>query len=192
MVAVMKDAKLTTKASAVQTSPARTPFPEALMKVLETLKEKGNSFTVSRLALETRLHRRTVEKVVDLLPLLQKYLEESKITIEELNRVKLIRLQRRVGLADLPERTQKLIIRSLYYPEPSQEQMLLVHLLIRNATSPENALKLEGTNIVTKLKRQGQIIEDRGRFYLSDEGIIVARGTLDLYPELADIASGDL
>ena len=55
------------------------------------------------------------------------------------------------------------------------------------ARNPENAIYLDKTDLIEKLVKQGQILGTEGKYYLSDEGIIVANGTLNLYPELKEL-----
>ncbi|MGH9879278.1 MAG: hypothetical protein ACRD5H_16735 [Nitrososphaerales archaeon] len=95
-----------------------------------------------------------------------------------------MKLEPRVGMLSLPEKTQRLIIRTLYYPEPSEEGYLLVHLYLRKATDPRRAVRMPKTKPMQKLIRQGQILESSKGIYLSSEGITVAKGSLTIYPEL--------
>jgi len=161
----------------------RTSFPEAVKAVLSTL-EKGEAFSVTHLSRETGLNRRTVEKVLSLLCEVQKSLQDKRLDIIKANKTKIVQLKRRYGLLSLPEDIQKLIVRAVYFPTPSREEELLVHLLLKEAWTPEKAIDLERTEIVEKLLKQGQLLEAEGKFYLSDEGKIVAQGALKLYPEL--------
>ena len=174
------------KANSVQLVSERTPLPDAMIRVLDTLKDNETSYTVNKLVLETKLHRRTVEKVIDLLEQLQKYFEQTRIDVEQLNRIKIVRMQRDVGLGGLPERTQRLIVKSVYLPEPAKEQRVIAYAFMHKATSEASALELERSDTVETLVKQGQLLEEGDRFYLSDEGVTVAKGTLDLYPELAE------
>lgn len=165
----------------------RTPFPEAMRKVMEVLNSEEHGFTISSLASKTKLHRRTVEKVVDLLTTVQKCFESSRLEVEKLNRMKVLRLNKRVGLLNLPEHTQRLILKTAYFPEPTEEQRIIAHLFLRGAVTQEKPVSLEKTPTLKKLVKQGQVIEQGGKFYLSEEGIMVARGTIDLYPELQKV-----
>jgi hypothetical protein len=103
---------------------------------------------------------------------------------------KLIEINEKSGLLDLPETIQNLIIRIVYYPNPSKEETILTHMFLKEAISPEKAISLEKDATVRKLVKQGQVLEiERAlRFYLSDEGKIVAEGALKLYPELKELA----
>ena len=100
---------------------------------------------------------------------------------------KLIEVNEKTGLLELPENVQRLIIRTVYYPNPSKDEIVLIHMLLNNALSPQKSLSLERDQTVQKLVEQGQIVEENGRLYLSDEGKIVAQGALRLYPELKEL-----
>ena len=93
-------------------------------------------------------------------------------------------------MLSLPEKTQRLIIRTLYYPEPSEEAYLLVHLYLRKAVDPEHAVRMPTTKPMRKLIKQGQILESRKGIYLSSEGITAAKGSLTIYPELKSTILG--
>jgi len=65
---------------------------------------------------------------------------------------------------------------------------ILVYAYRREAGSPEKAVEMEKSELVTKLLKQGQLGETSvGRVFLTDEGKIVAEGALKLYPELKDL-----
>ena len=93
-------------------------------------------------------------------------------------------LEPRVGMLSLREKTQRLIVRTLYYPEPSEEAYLLAHLYLRKAVYPEHAIRMPKTKPMRKLIKQGQILESRKGIYLLSEGITAAKGSLIIYPEL--------
>jgi len=162
----------------------RTSLPEAIKIVLDTL-GTGESFSISDLSKQANLNRRTVEKVLEVLETTQKHLLEKKLEITPLKHAKIVQLNERFGLLNLPEELQKLIIKTRYYPTPSREEEILVFAHRQGAFSPENAVKMEKTTLVKKLLKQGQFHETReGKIYLSDEGRIVTEGALKLYPEL--------
>ena len=161
----------------------RISFPEAMMRILDTL-GKGDSFSITSLAEEAQINRRTVEKAIPVLEHFQKCCSDKRIEIGRVNRMRTIRLTERAGLLGLPESIQKLIIRTAYYPTPSREEEILVHAYLQEATTPEKAITLEKTEMVKKLLKQGQLLEAEKGIYLSDEGQIVVQGALKLYPEL--------
>jgi len=166
----------------------RTSFPKAVKTVLDTL-EKGEAFSITHLARETNLNRRTVEKVLNLLCEVQKSFDDKRLDIMKVNKAKIVQLRRKVGLLNLPEELQKSIVRAIYFPIPSREEELLVYAYLKKAWSPENAIDLERTRIVEKLLKQGQFLEsEEKKIYLSAEGRIVAKGALKLYPELEKLS----
>ena len=165
---------------------SRTSFPEAVKTVLEALK-KEKSLSVNALSRETKLNRRTVEKSLKLLLDIQPYFQEMKLGSIESDWRKLVELKERTGLLGLPENVQRLIIRTIYYPNPSEEEIVLIHLLLNKAFSPEKALSLGKSRAIEKLAKQGQLVQTDGRLYLSDEGKIVAQGALQIFPELSEM-----
>jgi len=164
----------------------RTSFPEAVKVILETLK-KEKSVSVNALSKQTKLNRRTVEKSLKLLLEIQPYLQEIQLGNVESDWRKLIEVKERTGLLGLPETVQRLIIRTIYYPNPSEEEIVLIHLLLNEAFSPEKALSLGKSRVIQKLVKQGQLVATDGKLYLSDEGKIVSQGALQIYPELSEI-----
>jgi hypothetical protein len=100
---------------------------------------------------------------------------------------KLVAVSERTGLLELPENVQRLIIRTMYYPNPSEEEIILIHLLLSEAFPPEKSLSLRKDHAIQKLVDQGQILEENKKLYLSDEGKIVAQGALKIYPELLQL-----
>ncbi len=173
--------------SRLGTVPGRTSFPEAIRKILDTLSRSEENFTITSLSSSTGLNRRTVEKVLDIVLETQGVLEYKKLSVEKLNKVKMLRMEEKSGLLSLPDNIQKLIIRSAYFPTPSREEEIIVHLYLERAISRKKAIHLEKSNLVGKLIEQGQLAEEQGKIYLTEEGITVAKGALDLYPELRTI-----
>jgi hypothetical protein len=169
----------------MQTS--RTSFPEAVKTVLEVLK-KERSLSINALSRETGLNRRTVEKALRLLLEIQPYFQEIKLNPVQADWRKFGAVSERTGLLELPENVQRLIIRTMYYPNPSEEEILLIHLFLSEAFSPEKSLALRKDQAVQKLVDQGQLVEENRKVYLSDEGKIVAQGTLKIYPELLQLS----
>ena len=164
----------------------RTSFPEAIKIILEAL-ETERSSTVTTLSRKTGLNRRTVEKSLKLLFEIQPYFQTIKLSNVESDWRRLVEVKSKTGLLELPENVQNLIIRTIYYPNPSEEEIVLIHLLLKDAFSMEKALALNKTHAVHKLVEQGQILEENDKMYLSDEGKIVAQGALKIYPELSEI-----
>jgi DNA-binding transcriptional regulator YhcF (GntR family) len=164
----------------------RKSFPEAVIKVLEVLKKEG-SLSVNALSKEAKVNRRTVEKTLKLLMEIQPYFQEIKVGSVESNWRKLVEVKERTGLLGLPENVQNLIIRTMHYPTPSEQEIILIHLLLSNAFTSEKALHLNRNQTVQQLVKQGQILETDGKLFLSDEGKIVAEGALQVFPELSEM-----
>lgn len=165
----------------------RTSFPEAVRIILETLKNENN-LSVNALSRKTGINRRTVEKALKLLLEVQPYFQELKLTPAKSDWRKLIAVSEKTGLLGLPENTQRLIIRTMYYPNPSEAEIILIHLLLSEAFSPKKSLTLRKDLTIQKLINQGQIVEENEKLYLSDEGKIVAQGALKIYPELLQLS----
>lgn len=168
------------------TGAARTSFPRAVEAVLDHLETHRRVHTVSSLARDVKLNRRTVEKAVELILKTQHFVEQYRILLEGLERVRMLRIIERGGLSSLPSAVQKMVIRTLYFPNPSREQELLTHLLLRGATGPKEAVKLPGDRLGAELEKAGHIAQIDGRFYLTRDGRRIAEGTLSLYPELKE------
>ena len=166
----------------------RKSFPKAIKILLDTL-ENGDAYSISQLSRETDLNRRTVEKAINLLSETQKYFLERKLEVIEISRAKIVRFTKKFGLSDLPEELQRLIIRTVYYPNPSREEEILVYVYNQKAFSPERTIKMEKSSMVKKLLKQEQLMRahTKGTVYLSNEGKIVAEGVLELYPELKNL-----
>ena len=166
----------------------RKSFPEAVRILLDIL-ESGDAYSISQLSRKTDLNRRTVEKALNLLSEAQKYFGERKLEVTEIRHMKIVSFGKKSGLLDLPEELQKLIIRTVYYPNPSREEEILVYVNNQKAFSPERSIKMEESSLVKKLLEQGQLMRalTKGTVYLSNEGKIVAEGALELYPELKNL-----
>jgi predicted transcriptional regulator len=165
----------------------RTSCPEAVKITLSALKS-GETYSISQLSRETGLNRRTVKKTLDILAETQKHFLGKTLDITKLGQTLIIQLSDKGGLLNLPEELQNLIIRTAYYPTPSREEEIIVYLYREKAFSPENAITLNQSALVKKLVKQGQLLEttkeNKRAHYLSDEGQIIAKGAVKLYPEL--------
>lgn len=169
---------------------ARTSFTEACRIILQSLKETGKPVTVSDLVRMTGLNRKTVEKCTEFLQAMQKELERKKIVSHAMNHMRILTLEPRIGMLSLPEKTQRLIIRTLYYSEPTEDLYLLTHLYLRKAVNPERAISMPKTKLMQKVIKQGQILESSKGVYLSPEGITIAKGSMRMYPELKNTILG--
>jgi hypothetical protein len=98
--------------------------------------------------------------------------------------------KKKVKMMELPDDIQKLIIRTKYFPQPSREDEIQVHLYSRKAFDSRSAAFLEYTPAVRKLMKEERIEKARGgepKFYLTDIGKMLALGALDIYPELEQV-----
>jgi hypothetical protein len=168
-------------------SHTRTDFATAVGKTLETL-QSGESFTQNKLAQKTKLNFRTLQKVLAHLGEVQSILHENMIDISNLDNVKIVRMKERVGLTSFPESMQKTIIKTLYYPTSSREEEILVHLLIRRAISKNSAIGIHEDAILKELLNMKYVTKTKSSsYYLTSDGIMLAKGALKLYPELKEI-----
>ena len=164
---------------------SRTSLVKACESVLQTLVKEEKPYSISGLAKDTKLHRQTVEKCVHLLFRLEtKWLENYKIKMIEVDKKRIVALERRVGLLSYPEHIQQMILRTAHFTLPSVETQLVVNLYLKNAISAETGIPVGNDPIVTRLVKQGQLMKSGNKMYLSDEGITVAKGALKIFPFL--------
>ena len=165
----------------------RTDFPSAVTKTLEVLKD-GEAYTQNKLAQKTDLNARTIQKILILLNEVQTTLRERKIDIAEMDNSKIIRMREPSGLASFPEKIQSLILKTLYYPTTSREEEVLTHLLLTNALDEKSSITIPKDKILNQLIVSEFIAKtSNGRFYLTTDGKMVAKGALKLYPELKEM-----
>jgi hypothetical protein len=165
----------------------RTSLDDACEVIIKQLLEKQKPYSITGLAKEAGLHRKTVEKSINLLLTLEEIWNEYyRLKLNTIDNRKIITLESRTGLLSYPEDIQRLIIKARHFPMPTQEAYVLVNLYLNGAVSPKNALPVEGKKeILNKLLKQEQIKEQgKSHYYLLEEGIIVAKGTLRIFPEL--------
>ncbi|WGM90354.1 MAG: hypothetical protein IAX21_01470 [Candidatus Bathyarchaeota archaeon] len=171
----------------------RTSCQDAVKIVLDTLSRAKSPYSISNLSKQTGLNRRTVKKTLDILMETQENLKEKNLEITKIGQTTVITLNERGGLLNLPEELQNLILKTAYYPTPSREEEILVYLYLQGSLSAEKAVELNKSLLVEKLVKQGQLVEtkkdDKLTYYLSEEGQIISRGSLKLYPELEYITA---
>lgn len=158
----------------------------ATTMVLETLKS-GEPFTLNKLATETGLNFRTVKKSLELLERVGSLLIEKKIDVSRSDKLTLIQMKERIGLASLPEHLQHLIIKTAYYPTVSREEEILAYLLLHNAIDARSAISMRKDSTLERLIEAEHVEEKRGRYYLTSVGKMVTQGALKLYPELKTV-----
>lgn len=168
---------------------SRTSLDEACQTLFKVLVDRQKPYSMTGLAKETRLHRQTVEKCINLFWTLEKaYLDNYRLKVNIIDKKKVIELERRTGLLSYPLEIQRLIIKTQHFPLPTSEGYALVYLYLKDATSPSKAIPINTqveNEVLERLLRQGQIKETtESEYYLTDEGIVIAKGTLRIFPEL--------
>ena len=165
----------------------RTDFPTAVQKTLKVLKT-GESFTQNKLAEKTALNFRTIQKILLHIQDVQSYLKDNEMDISESSNYKLIRMKEKSGLASFPENIQKMIIKTVYCPTISNDEEVLVHLLLNNATNYDYSITMNLDHVLKQLIDAEFIVPTKnGRYYLSEDGKTIATGALELYPEIQKI-----
>jgi hypothetical protein len=150
------------------------------------LAKEQKPYSISGLAQNTGLHRQTVEKCIELLTALEaNWLENYRVKLVNVdNKRKFVTLEKRTGLLSYPEHIQQLILRAVHFEMPNPETQLLVNLYLKDARTAGKGIKVGDDPIVTRLIKQGQLLKSGDRAYLSDEGVIVAKGALKIFPFL--------
>lgn len=168
----------------------RTDFPTAVQKIYRVL-ENGEPFTLNRLSQETKLNFRTVKKAIDFIQINQKsFLEKAVEVSSASDNLTIVRVRSRSGLGFYPESIQKLIIKTSYYPTASREEEILAYLLMANATDDRRAVNLSEDRKLRELVEAEHITKTLdGGYYLTPDGQMIAKGALDLYPELREITT---
>ena len=164
----------------------RKDFTSAVRIILSKL-ESGEPYTVNKLTDVTGLNYRTVKKALELLESIQIELESKRLDISHADKMTMVHMKARVGMTSLPDNIQQLIIKTAYYPTPSAEEELLVHLLLHKAVDPASATPLRHFKTLDELVEAEQIESKDGKYYLSSIGKTVAEGSLKIYPELKDV-----
>ena len=162
---------------------SRTSIVDALHTVLGVL-GSGEPFTLSELARKSDLNFRTVKKIIDILQSSHDSFSGKQLEVSNLKTTTIIQLKEKTGLSMFPQAIQNLIIRTSYYPVASRDEEILVHLLLQKATKPENAAYLPEGRMVEDLAEAEYVGKIGGRFYLTGDGAYIAKGALELYPEL--------
>lgn len=166
---------------------SRTNIVDALHITLEILKS-GEPFTLNKLAKETNLNFRTVKKIIEVLQSSHSSFSGKQLEVSDLESTTIIQLKEKTGLLLFPESIQNLIIKTNHYPVASRDEEILVHLLLKKATTPENAIYLPEGKLIEELVEAEHVSKINGRYYLTEDGIYIAKGALELYPELKSIS----
>jgi DNA-binding IscR family transcriptional regulator len=172
-----------------QVSSERTSLSEAVSMVLGTLKNE-RALTANDIARETHLNPRTVRKTISVLEETHSIFQKEKLVISKTSSGVYLTIEpRQIGLLNLPEDVQHMLIRTKYFPQPSRDQETLVYLFLKKAFDKKSATFLDNSQSIVKdlLKAQNIAITDDSKMYLTDIGKMVAQGTLEIYPELNSI-----
>lgn len=165
-------------------SESRTPLTDACEYVLKSLTKTEKPYSISSLARESNLHRKTVEKCVYLLLNIQKnWLDEYRLKVHDVDNKKIVQVEKRTGLLSYPDEVQNLVIKLRHFPHPSLETCQLLNLYLKHATTLHTSIS-EKNPLIEKLVKQGHIRKSDRGVYLSKSGITIARGVLKTYPEL--------
>ena len=166
----------------------RTNIVDALHAVLEVLRS-GEAFTLNELARKSDLNFRTVKKIIDILQSSHDSFFGKQFGVSSLKSTTIIQLREKAGLLMFPEAIQNLIIKTSHYPAASRDEEILVHLFLQKATKPENAAYLPENKTVGDLADAEFVGRIGNRFYLTEDGAYIAKGALELYPELEDMST---
>lgn len=163
----------------------RTDLVTATLQVMKTIQD-GDEYTLTMISEKTSLNFRTVQKSLRLIEEFQKGFELKKLNIVHLKNVTRIQMTPKSGLTSMPINVQKMLIRTSYYPTPSREEEVLVYLSQKGAIDVKSGIGMESSKILEELVNAEHIIKKGKKFYLSDMGVITAKGAVSLYPELLE------
>ena len=166
---------------------SRTSIVDALHIVLEILKS-GEPFTLNKLARESDLNFRTVKKVIDVLQSSHSSFSGKQLEVSDLDSTTIIQLKEKTGLLLFPETIQNLIIKTNHYPVASRDEEILVYMFLKKATEPRNAIHIPETKMIEELVEAEHVGKIGNKFYLTEDGAYIAKGALELYPELKSIS----
>lgn len=162
----------------------RTDLVSAYAKVISTLKE-GHPYTLSGLSTETGLNPRTIKKSIELIKISEDFCRTLQIEISHIKKMYLLQAKPRGGLTRLPDNIQNLLIRNAYFPTVSREEEILVHFHLKNAITPEKAIDIPEDHILSELIDAEYVAKTSDKkFYLTQDGQMIAKGALEIYPEL--------
>ena len=161
----------------------RTSLDEAIRRVLRVLQEEKGA-NITQLAKAAGLNWKTADKVMTLLTEISVALEGKGIDAYDTGQSKMYLLTDRVGLESLPASLRDLYVRK-EFPKATDEQRLLVGLMLKGATSARMAVRMERVKQADTLLQKGRIKRTKDEHaYLTEIGMRIARGTLITYPEL--------
>lgn len=165
----------------------RTDFATALEIVLDVLKT-GEPYSLSKLAQEASLNFRTVKKILHVLESSQSSFSGKHLDVSNLDNLTVVKMKEKTGMTMFPEHIQNLIIKTSHYPTVSREEEILTYLFLKNARNPDFKIELPEGRILKELVEAEHVGKINGKYYLTEDGIYIAKGALKLYPELEKIS----
>lgn len=84
----------------------------------------------------------------------------------------------------MPLNIQKMLMRTSHYPTPDRNEEVLVYLLQNGATKQTSTIPMDSSIILDELVMSEHVIKKGEKYYLSEMGMITAKGAMSLYPEL--------
>ena len=163
----------------------RTDFATALEIVLDVLKT-GEPYSLSKLAQEASLNFRTVKKILHVLESSQSSFSGKHLDVSNLDNLTVVKMKEKTGMTMFPEHIQNLIIKTSHYPTVSREEEILTYLFLKNARNPDFKIELPEGRILKELVEAEHVGKINGKYYLTEDGIYIAKGALKLYPELKE------
>ena len=163
----------------------RTDFPTALEMVLDVLKT-GEPYSLSKLAQEANLNFRTVKKILRVLEASQSSFSGKYLDVSNLDNLTVVKMKEKTGMTLFPEHIQNLIIKTSHYPTVSREEEILTYLLLKNAINPDLSIDLLEDHILKELVEAEHVGKINDKYYLTEDGMYIAKGALKLYPELKE------
>ena len=162
---------------------SRTDLTSATLQIMKTI-ANGKPYTINKLSEKTELNFRTVQKALALIEACQRQLESKKINITHLEHATHIQMKTKNGITSMPIHIQKMLMRTTYYPTPDRNEEVLVYLLQNHAITSSSAIHMNSNAILDELVSAEHVIRKGEKYYLSEIGIITAKGAISLYPEL--------
>jgi predicted transcriptional regulator len=167
----------------------RTDFPSAVQQVIEVLSD-GRPYTLNKLAQESNLNFRTVKKAVELIERTQTTLKSKRVEVSATSENHtVVQAREKSGFASLPEDVRRMVIKAIY-PSVTEEEKILAGLLRRGAISEKTAVAIPEEPALLRLVEAEHVNKAKGeakRYYLTNDGQMIAKGALQLYPELQEL-----
>lgn len=162
----------------------RTDFVTAVRNTLNVLKT-GEPYTLNKLSEETHLNFRTVKKILEVLESNAELVSGKTLDVSIFDKLTIVRMKEKTGMTSYPPHIQNMIIKTTHYPTPSREEEVLVHLFLKNAFGTSSAINITEDNVLRELVDAEHVGKTKKHtYYLTSDGKYIAKGALELYPEL--------